>query len=62
MTVTAEQQGSIKKKVVQKSAFFFADSLSFDFNFTTATSECMPHHSFTFKLLPEYYLLFSTLD
>ena len=52
-------QGSIKKKVVQKCAFFFADSLSFDFNFKTATSECMPHHSFTSKHLHEYPLLFS---
>ena len=52
-------QGSIKKKVVQKTAFFFfANSLSFDFNFKTATSECMPHHSFTSKLLHEYHLLF----
>ena len=35
-----------KKKVVQKSAFFFANSLSFDLNFETTTSEYMPHHSF----------------
>ena len=50
-------QGSIKKKVVQKSPFFFADSLSFDFSFKTATLECMPHHSFTSKLLHEYHSL-----
>ena len=51
-------QGSIKKKVVQKTAFFFANLLSFDFNFRTATSECMPHHFFISKLLHEYHLLF----
>ena len=47
----------LKKKVIEKLLFFF-DSLSFDFNFKTATSECMPHHSFTSKLLHEYHLLF----
>ena len=50
-------QGLIKKKLVQKTAIFFAKSLSFDFNFQTAASQCMPHHSFTSKLLHEYHLL-----
>ena len=53
-----ELQRSIKKKVVQKSALFFAKPLSFDLKFKTATSECMPHRSFTSKLLHEYYSLF----
>ena len=38
--------------------FFLANSLSFDFNFQTATLECMPHRSFTSKLLHEYHSLF----
>ena len=38
--------------------FFFANSLSFDFNFENATLECMPHRFFTSKLLHEYHSLF----
>ena len=49
----------LKKKQSRNVHFFFADSLSFDFNFKTATSECLPHHSFTSKHLHEYPLLFS---
>ena len=48
----------LKKKQSRKVHFFFADSLSFDFNFTTATPECMPHHSFASKLLHKYNTLF----
>ena len=48
----------LKKKQSRKVHFFFADSLSFDFNLKTVTSECMPHLSFTSKLLHKYHLLF----
>ena len=48
-----------KKKVVQKSAFFFLPiRFHLTFNFTTATPECMPHHSFASKLLHKYNTLF----
>ena len=53
-------QGSIKKKVVQKTTFFFAKTLSFDFNYKTAASECLPHPCFTSKILNEYNYLFSS--
>ena len=40
-----------KKKSSPENCFFFADSLSFDFNFETATPKYMPHHSFSLKIL-----------
>ena len=48
----------LKKKQSRKVHIFFASSLSFDINLTTATSECMPRHSFTSKLMHKYHLLF----
>ena len=50
--------GIDKKKVVQKTVFFFAKPLSFDFNFESAASEYMPHCSFTSNFSHEYHLLF----
>ena len=46
-----------KKKSSPEKYFFFAESLLFDFNFEVPTSECMPHGSFTPKLLHEYHSL-----
>ena len=52
-------QGSTKKKVVQKSAFFFLPiRFHLTLIFKTATPKCMPHPSFISKLLHEYHLLF----
>ena len=56
--VSTSFKNRLKKKQSRKVHFFFANSLSIDFNFKTAMLECMPHHPFTSKPLHEYHSLF----